>query len=60
MLNTTGSEATLWTVFVGFGGVIIGAVLTALTNYFLLRKSLAATKALHDADRRDGAMRGSW
>jgi hypothetical protein len=51
MATEPGTAITLWAVVSAFGGAIIGSVLGGLTSYFLQRKSLAATKALHDLDR---------
>ncbi len=48
-----GSEITLWAVLSAFGGAVIGSIGSGLINFFLQRKSLAAAKALRDADRRD-------
>jgi Na+/glutamate symporter len=47
------SDITWWAVASAFGGTIIGAVLGGIISFWLQRKSLAAAKALHDADRRD-------
>jgi hypothetical protein len=47
----TGTAITWWAVVSAFGGTVIGAVLGGAISYFLQKKSLAATKALHDADR---------
>lgn len=44
---------TWWAVASAFGGTIIGSVLGGSISFWLQRKSLAATKTLHDADRRD-------
>lgn len=52
----SGSEsdgAAWWAVFSAFGGAIIGSVLGGLISYWLQEQSLAATKAIHDADRHD-------
>jgi hypothetical protein len=53
MANAGGWDATWWAVVSAFGGTIIGAVLAGLISYFLQRQSLAATKALHDTDRKE-------
>src|SRR6266436_3005569 len=47
------ADITWWAVVSAFGGAIIGSVSSGLVNFFLQRKSLAATKALRDADRRE-------
>jgi hypothetical protein len=47
------TDITWWAVVSAFGGAIIGSGLGGLINFFLQRKSLAATKALRDADRRE-------
>src|ERR1700731_1199540 len=44
---------TWWAVVSAFGGTIIGSVLGGFISFRLQRKSLTATKALHDADRLD-------
>jgi hypothetical protein len=49
--NTT--DITWWAIASAFGGTVIGSVLGGLISFWLQRKSLAATKALHDADRRE-------
>jgi hypothetical protein len=51
MATDAGAAVTWWAVASAFGGAIIGAVLGGAVSYFLQKKSLAATKALHDADR---------
>ena len=53
MAIDNGTDVTWWAVASAFGGVIIGSVLGGLISFWLQRKSLAATKALHDADRRE-------
>jgi len=47
------TDITWWAVVSAFGGAIIGSGLGGLINFFLQRKSLAATEALRDADRRE-------
>jgi len=44
---------TWWAVVSAFGGTIIGSVLGGFISYWLQKKSLSATKDLHDADRRE-------
>jgi hypothetical protein len=53
MTTGGGSDITWWAVASAFGGTIIGSVLGGTISYWLQRKSLAATKALHDSDRKD-------
>jgi hypothetical protein len=53
MAVQNGSDITWWAVASAFGGTIIGAVLGGIISFWLQRKSLAAAKTLHDADRRD-------
>jgi hypothetical protein len=47
------SDITWWALVSAFGGSIIGSASSGLVSFFLQRKSLAATKALRDADRRE-------
>jgi len=52
----TGADAdsiTWWAVASAFGGTIIGSVLGGAISYWLQKKSLAAAKDLHEADRRE-------
>jgi len=42
---------TWWAVASAFGGTIIGSVLGGTISFWLQKRSLAATKSLHDADR---------
>ncbi|HZP75410.1 MAG TPA: hypothetical protein VFB45_04640 [Pseudolabrys sp.] len=44
---------TWWAVASAFGGTIIGSVLGGSISYWLQRRALAATKAQHDADRKE-------
>jgi hypothetical protein len=53
MVAETGASITWWAVASAFGGTIIGAALGGAISYWLQRQSLAASKALHDADRRE-------
>ncbi len=53
MAATNGAEITWWAVVSAFGGTIIGATLAGVISYWLQRQSLAASKTLHEADRRD-------
>jgi hypothetical protein len=53
MVAESGTGITWWAVASAFGGTIIGAVLGGLVSFWLQRKSLASTKALRDADRRE-------
>lgn len=54
MATSAGSEAvTWWAVVSAFGGTIIGSVLGGAVSYWLQKKSLTATKKLHDDDRRE-------
>jgi hypothetical protein len=47
------STITWWAIVSAFGGTVIGSVLGGFISYLLQRKSLAATKALSDADRKE-------
>ena len=53
MVAETASTITWWAIVSAFGGTVIGSVLGGLISYLLQRKSLDATKALHDADRKE-------
>lgn len=53
MATAAGSDITWWAVVSAFGGTVLGAGLAGLISYLLQRQSLAATKALHEADRKD-------
>lgn len=49
----SGTDITWWAVVSAFGGTIIGSVLGGTISFLLQRRSLAATQALHDTDRRE-------
>jgi len=51
MAVADGSGITWWAVASAFGGTIIGSVLGGTISFWLQKRSLGATKALHDADR---------
>lgn len=53
MATGEASDVTWWAVVSAFGGTVLGAVLGGLISYFLQRQSLAATRALHDSDRKE-------
>jgi hypothetical protein len=53
MSATNGGDVTWWAVVSAFGGTIIGAALGGAISYWLQHQSLAASKTLHDADRRE-------
>jgi hypothetical protein len=44
---------TWWAIASAFGGTIIGSVLGGTINFWLQRRSLAASKALRDSDRKE-------
>ncbi len=47
------TDITWWAVVSAFGGTVIGSIVGGLVSFWLQRKSLAATKALRDADRHE-------
>jgi uncharacterized membrane protein YccC len=51
MAVADGTGITWWAVASAFGGTIIGSVLGGTISFWLQKRSLAATRALHDADR---------
>jgi hypothetical protein len=53
MAGVDTTTITWWAVVSAFGGTIIGSVLGGLISFCLQKKSLAATRALHDADRKE-------
>ena len=52
-MATEGTDITWWAVVSAFGGTVIGSVLGGTISFWLQKRSLSATKALHDSDRKE-------